>query len=1053
MPESSEPIVIELEAEQQAPTQPREFKDLLQQDELRKVLDHLLQTDRLKEKSQPSRSSSRPRHVQIAEWHQHDTLFIHGERGVGKTTFIATLLHSMEDPERFQNLIDKAEISDKRDSDDLPKLYSLGLLDPTRLEEKQNFLILLVNRIRAVFEHVRRNQRADCDDECGTSPEECDKKLRRLARGLAHLPGVGKDKIHDENWNDPDFVLDEGLDDADAGDLFTHNLEDYIECVLRHMGYDAFVLAVDDIDTAFDRGAHVLENLRKYLATPRLRIILTGDLALYRLLVQRQQYRTMGQDLLDIERKKAEASEGNMSTLPQIHEAVQRLEEQYLTKILPPANRYRLRTLYDLIYVDGRRVRLKRKVPSGREDRQEVSARVLLRHFARFVFAIRHTATRDTFIAGITQQPVRSSLQILAPAASLLRGRGFKTADDRRAVSTALHQTAYTAIANTGIAPDRLALDVPSRMLVNFAAWFTDAGDWHNLPRLYPEFERPEWNLAACAGAGLLTESFRTHPAGMLEYLVKIAAVRAIHDAGRISTNEMRSFVRHTNLRNLEAAYNTAGRIAGWLRTPRHGTGLQHQITPYALPVLVEETSVLDDVLITLLGIRPEPSIYDRTAPTNNWPQLNVQEIGNAGDEGRGFYRGRLNDFPDPLFHFHKRLIENQAPYDFHPAPDDERRHAPGPRIKGRLYNSVRSLSAALRGSPGGDVLWPAFVKNLSGENVEYGTFSILRMLGVIERLLRIPDFGAKRDEAEAFDELREAVAAVPGDVTTLRTYPSAHAALAETGTPGAGEDDVKLGATGAADAGDVLGSTVAQPPDNLIDAFAAWLNGIERSYGDAAELVAAPLTLARIWTRFHYTATNIRESLKHLETMYLGVLIHRYIVAFLHALAVEQARGNGDPIGDRMSMNPNTSSAPFKQVLDTFYPERNAENHQPPALFQAVFTCPLWGFFLAKEAGWETRDQGAEEKKMYSAVFSHYKRELRNMLNTSSQEWTDDDIDELFRCEYIVEGTGQNPIFDNLFVPLNTLPIMGQQARRRPEEGLRTDVLGEAWTGPQRDA
>ncbi|MDQ9533230.1 hypothetical protein RF073_20100, partial [Serratia marcescens] len=61
----------------------------------------------------------------------------------------------------------------------------------------------------------------------------------------------------------------------------------------------AFVLAFDDVDTNFQHGRTILETMRKYLTSPQLVLLISGDLDLYGRLVRRNIYDTFGKNVME----------------------------------------------------------------------------------------------------------------------------------------------------------------------------------------------------------------------------------------------------------------------------------------------------------------------------------------------------------------------------------------------------------------------------------------------------------------------------------------------------------------------------------------------------------------------------------------------------------------------------------------------------------------------------------------------------------------------------------------------------------------------------------
>ncbi|MCD8079453.1 MAG: hypothetical protein LUF04_03295 [Bacteroides sp.] len=57
-------------------------------------------------------------------------------------------------------------------------------------------------------------------------------------------------------------------------------------------------MAFDDVDTDFAKGWPVMETIRKYLTSPQLITILSGDINLYTLLIRKKQWENFGKPLL-----------------------------------------------------------------------------------------------------------------------------------------------------------------------------------------------------------------------------------------------------------------------------------------------------------------------------------------------------------------------------------------------------------------------------------------------------------------------------------------------------------------------------------------------------------------------------------------------------------------------------------------------------------------------------------------------------------------------------------------------------------------------------------
>lgn len=297
---------------------------------------------------------------------RHSTITIHGTRGSGKTTFIL-------------NAVDHL-------CQDNTGLVNLGVLDPTLIGSKENLFLLILNYIKTKVDALRVSD---------AQRQEWEQSLGRLAGGLCQVDGVGTDKhLTGDQWEDAHYAMDQGLNKAGDGRLLEQNFHATITCALRLLGQDAFILALDDIDTDFQQGWKVLEILRRYLTSPQLIVILSGDMDLYSMLVRGRQWEHFPEKLL-----KHDGSMGNT-----IGDMVSHLQSQYLQKILPPAYRIGLSTFKEF---SGNTYVRTRNAPNG------VPVERFLREKLETCARLRGT-TQDNALELILRQPVRTIVNLLA---------------------------------------------------------------------------------------------------------------------------------------------------------------------------------------------------------------------------------------------------------------------------------------------------------------------------------------------------------------------------------------------------------------------------------------------------------------------------------------------------------------------------------------------------------------------------------------------------------------------------------------------------------------
>lgn len=246
----------------------------------------------------------------------HNTILINGKRGVGKTSFILSMMDA---------LVDKLDIC------------VLNIIDPTLIETKEHVFLNIITSIKDRVENYSmhaQNYHHDNND----SLREWKNSLKNLAGGLSILDGVGTNHLEDSMWDSPELILEKGLSNTKQGKDLEENFHKFIDESLKIIGSKAFFLVLDDIDTSLEKGISIMETLRKYLTSPKLIISILGDIDLYSILSRQLQWEKIDSKKILIQ------YEGKEKYIPQI----EHLEEQYLIKILKPENRIDLDNLFDL---------------------------------------------------------------------------------------------------------------------------------------------------------------------------------------------------------------------------------------------------------------------------------------------------------------------------------------------------------------------------------------------------------------------------------------------------------------------------------------------------------------------------------------------------------------------------------------------------------------------------------------------------------------------------------------------------------------------------------
>jgi len=902
-------------------------------------------------KPRPAESvTSRPELLTVQSTRSHDAIFINARRGEGKTTFLTRILQDLEQP-----------------GDAGPRLYSLGIIDPTLIETKQHIVIVVIDRLKLAVDHASRIGAPAASDRY----ERFQQSLKKLAPGLAMLEGIGGKDFYGEDWLDSEFVLSQGLTDARAASGFELEFQKCIAIARECLEVDSFVLAVDDVDTWFERGWPVLEAVRKYLTSPYLQIVLSGDLDIYNLLVRSKQWAQMGESFLETERWFDDRN-SRPEQMRSIRLKVDELQDQYLIKVIRPERRIDLQPLTALqgrLYIRLDQVEAPLSVG-------EFAAR-----YCRRLLATEARQAVDAILDLILRLPVRSALQVMISGARLVQGTEDELAPGaQREALDGLRYVAWTDLMQLGLSPEETRSISPRMLTPLLARWFTESRQWRDLPRFAPEAADTKVDLPAMFGTAFVTATFRSEPSRMIDYLLRISTVRELVDGGELHGAQLDALIEHIGLNKVEDSIQTVSRLAAWEsslgRSVRQGIYLSMASVPIER-VRERQVAAWD--------------LYGATEPANSLVTRLIEIV----MDGSGA-------LPVVLQRYHQTLSDGGWVY----------RDRGFGSFEGVFVNSIAGLRSRVSQNAELVLAGPTF-EIVSGQSKQQGGYSFLRLLSVIGGLLGLAD----RDMAP--DERNAAVWAYLSQQALRRSYPTPSAVAdteepEEEGEDAGGDEEDDVPSLDPDDDGFTLGATV--------EALTEWVN-----HWAGVVPVVPPLVLSRIWARFNYAHRSIRRQLKHRESRYLGVLMHRSAVAFLHAVLVETLRSADQAVSSNANNNPVTAPEPFIALLRDAY-ERERFDPETIRLFEALFTCPLWAFFLPRHTDLRWRRLANANETIIG--FYDDVRERHGLLPSAN----------FSRVEYgpIGEG-GPQIVFDGLYDLLNTVQLQGNPRKRPNPRNTKT--------------
>lgn len=255
----------------------------------------------------------------------HNSVFISGARGSGKTTFLLNI-----------NTVICKELSERP--------HILDIIDPTLIHDNDNFLSIVLGRIA---DTVKKRSSYGGNDGNGNSAKEFFNKLSEVAE-------LSEAISNSQQSTGLDNILDE--QNALNLEIEIHNL---MGIAVKVLNCPFLILPIDDIDMSFVHGFEVLEKIRKYLATPYIMPVISGDIEMYHQIFTVEFFRQMthNKEISDeqiqklYEKRKQRRADNDNDKAKNMYfiSKSYSLSDRYLEKVLPRNRRIILKNVQEII--------------------------------------------------------------------------------------------------------------------------------------------------------------------------------------------------------------------------------------------------------------------------------------------------------------------------------------------------------------------------------------------------------------------------------------------------------------------------------------------------------------------------------------------------------------------------------------------------------------------------------------------------------------------------------------------------------------------------------
>lgn len=442
-----------------------------------------------------SNQDCKPQSACVEASRVHNTILINGKRGMGKTSFILSVL--------------------SQNSELLEGVCNLCIIDPTMIETKEHIFLNIIAQINKRVDEYRQKNESPVSEKCYQGWKSA---LIKLAGGLSVLDGVGSEQLKDAFWDSPELILEKGLANSKQGSKLELNFHAFLNESLKLLGKNVFLLVLDDIDTSLSEGKAILETLRKYLTSKQLIIVMLGDIDLYATIVRQLQWEKMDSSGTLYKYESVCQNGKECKEVKEIYRSqIDHLEEQYLTKILKPENRIKLKSILEL--KEGLKVE-KCDVP----DEQALSD-----FWADLVESVFYTSKKPRYSKLYEQtllvQSTRSVVQVLKGWDDCNRkanqNQTKQTQPDLNAFAEVLQQVFFTTLKRKLEPFDLLDMKKKENWLNRISVYMIKNGinrDSHM--KLLPEYSDDDNNLAMLFLNA--ANNAQLNPRHYLSYLIKV---------------------------------------------------------------------------------------------------------------------------------------------------------------------------------------------------------------------------------------------------------------------------------------------------------------------------------------------------------------------------------------------------------------------------------------------------------------------------------------------------------------------------------------------------
>lgn len=447
---------------------------------------------------------------------ENNVISIFARRGAGKTTFVKSL----------KKLIREHVNQDEFHGIDCSKLVVIDVIEPNQIQKKENFMIRFLASIHGKFLYLMEDYKEN-------DKRRFDEATTALYEALPIIDGVGKLGMYTD-WTDVDYVADNFVNLAMKAKDLERRFHEYINVALSILNKKSLLFILDDCDVNIEKTFEILETIRLYFTSPQIIVMMTGDANLYGMTIRQNYWKFFEKDFLEKECENSASADRKRAAYRKM---VNRLETQYLQKMIKPEYRILLDNVYEKYRYN--RIITNQESDESKAEPYSVTIRFSngktqdLRVIYEDIFSYLDVISKDEtdkaiFVNHVLRQPFRNQYRLLSVYDDFLRDNSQLSDEEKKIALTDKLLKVFEVYINQYAADNKHLMAKTSMYAGWIMKFLIDNKIVATGSHMMPNMEDDSLNNAILALCTSCTRQIHTNPSIAFDFLVRVSFIRQV---------------------------------------------------------------------------------------------------------------------------------------------------------------------------------------------------------------------------------------------------------------------------------------------------------------------------------------------------------------------------------------------------------------------------------------------------------------------------------------------------------------------------------------------